>query len=112
MEVDQALAESLGVGDSVTIHVRDVILTGSLTAVSSVPGANLLSTVRISVANGQKYIGQTATIIFPVLGAVSENKVLLPIDAIRIISEGQGEVAILTPEKQIVRKTVSIVHLG
>ena len=49
IDIDPDLAKSLGVGDSVDIRVGETDLVGRISAVSSIAGANLLSTVRIAV---------------------------------------------------------------
>lgn len=61
-------------------------LTGVIVAVSSVSNANLLSTIRINVENAENAIGKSASITFRTVGS-KDAALLLPIDAVRIISE-------------------------
>ena len=49
LDLDSGLAESLVIGDTVRVKVDDTTLSGTVTAVSTVSNANLLSTVRIAV---------------------------------------------------------------
>jgi multidrug efflux pump subunit AcrA (membrane-fusion protein) len=112
IDIDPELAKTLGVGDSVDVLIGEENLIGKITAVSTLAGANLLSTVRIAVADGEKYIGQSVIIRFQNLGTIDSKKVLLPIDAIKILSEGEGEISVLTPETTIIKKTVEIKNIG
>ena len=63
LDIDSTLARSLSVTDIVSVRVDDVTLSGVVSAVSTVSNANLLSTVRISIPTGGKYIGQSATVV-------------------------------------------------
>jgi multidrug resistance efflux pump len=49
LDIDSGLAGSLIIGDTVTVRVDAVTLSGVVSAVSTVSNANLLSTVRISI---------------------------------------------------------------
>ncbi|MBP9812330.1 HlyD family efflux transporter periplasmic adaptor subunit [Candidatus Gracilibacteria bacterium] len=112
VDIDPSLAKTLGVGDSVSIGVGEVNLTGSITAVSSIAGTNLLSTVRIAVENGEKYIGESVVVRFRSIAMIDSNIVLLPIDAIKILSDGIGELSILEKDMRITKKTVTIKNIG
>ena len=46
------------------VLVAERTLTGVITALSTVANANLLSTIRIALAEGGPYIGESATISF------------------------------------------------
>lgn len=111
IDLDPNIAKTLGVGDSVDISLGDILLVGKITAVSSIAWTNLLSTVRIAVEAGEKYIGQSVVVRFRSLGAIDSDKVLLPIDAIKILSEGGGEVAILKDDMTIEKKSVTIKNI-
>lgn len=72
---------------------------------------NLLSTVRIAVENGEKYIGQSVVVRFQNIGTVESKRVLLPIDAIKILSEDEGEISLISSDMNIVKKTVKIENI-
>lgn len=112
VDIDPDLAKTLWVGDSVDILVADTVLTGKISAVSNIAGSNLLSTVRIAVEQGEKYIGESVVVRFRSIGALESNRVLLPIDAIKILSDGIGELSILGGDMKIAKKTVSIKNIG
>lgn len=108
IDIDTSLASTLISGDTVIINTEGATLTGVISALSSVSNANLLSTVRISVQGGEKYIGKTANITFQSRGGnMNNNTLLLPINAVKIISESEGEVYTLTAsgilEKRVVK---------
>jgi multidrug resistance efflux pump len=112
IDIDPGLAENLGVGDSVDVIIGEQEIGGRITAVSSVAGTNLLSTVRIAVDEWQKYIGQSVIVRFRNLGTIDSKKVLLPIDAIKILSEWEWEISLLTSDKTIIKKVVQIENIG
>jgi hypothetical protein len=45
------------------------------------------------------------------VGALESKKVLLPIDALKILSEGEGEVALYRSNGEIEKKTVKILMI-
>ena len=49
---------------------------------------------------------------FHTVGALESKKVLLPIDAIKILSEDEGEVAVLSSDMSIIKKSVKIISIG
>jgi hypothetical protein len=97
IDVAPSLVASLAVGDSVGVLVADRTLTGTITALSTVANANLLSTIRISLADGGPYIGESATISFtPAYENGNRATLVLPLDAVSIIAEGEGEITLYT----------------
>lgn len=68
--------------------VAERTLTGVITALSTVANANLLSTVRIALADGQPFIGESAVLRFsPQSDTPSYNRLMLPLDVVSIIAE-------------------------
>lgn len=108
IDVDSSLASSLGVGNTVKISVENDTLTGTITAVSNISNANLLSTIRIAVQNGEKYIGKSASIRFKSIANNNSGSILLPINAVKIISEKEGEISIYSAETGLTKKTVTL----
>ena len=111
VDIDPDLAKSLWVGDSVDIKVGEIVLVGKITAVSSIAWTNLLSTVRIAVEGGENYIGESVVVHFQTVWAVDSKKTLLPIDALKILSEDEWEVALLSKDMTIVKKLVKILNI-
>lgn len=108
LDIDSSLASTLSIGDTVAVRVDEVTLSGVVSAVSTVSNANLLSTVRISVTRWEKYIGQSATVVFAPGTDIWGTQVLtLPLDAISIIAEGEGEISIYTTTGAI-RQSIKI----
>ena len=108
IDIEPNLASSLSTWQSVIVNTEDKTLTGIITAVSTIANSNLLSTVRISVANAQEYIWKSVTIAFSPKTNISEASILtLPIDAVSIIAEWEWEVNIYTGTG-ILKKTVKI----
>lgn len=112
IDVDSDLASSLTPGGIVRIDVEWISLTGTITAVSSVSNANLLSTMRISVWNGEKYIGKSATMTFETPSINGSGAILLPINAVKIISEEEGEISLLTASGILEKKSVKLGNVG
>ncbi len=96
IDIDSSLARTLEVWESVWVRIEQNNLSGTITAVSTVSNTNLLSTVRIAVAYGEKHIGKSAIVIFGQDKASNSDVVFVPIHAVKIISEGEGEIYILT----------------
>lgn len=112
IDVDSSLASGLMIGDSVSVTLETISLTGTITAVSRVSNANLLSTVRISIVNGEKYIGKSARITFISNAKNTDGKILLPINAVKIISEEEGEIYILSESGSLKKKSVKLGSVG
>lgn len=108
VDIDSSLASSLGVGNTVNISVEDTTLTGTVTAVSRISNANLLSTIRIAIQNGEKYIGKSSSIKFVSIANNNSGSILLPINAVKIISEKEGEISIFSGEAGLIKKTVTL----
>ncbi len=108
IDVAPSLVASLWVGDSVGVLVSGKSLTGIITALSTVANANLLSTIRIAIADGGPYLGESATVIFaPTYREWDKASITLPLDAVAIIAEWEGEISIYT-STGIIRQTVAI----
>lgn len=63
----------------------------------------MLSTVRIAFDNAEDFIGQPATIHFTIPDKISPS-FLLPINSVKIISEGEGEIQALVDGKIVPKK--------
>lgn len=108
IDIEPNLASSLVIGQSVDISTEGKAFTGIISAISTVANANLLSTIRIVIPEWQAYIGKSAIISFSPKNITKENQMLtLPLDAISIIAEWEGEVSIYTGTG-ITRKTLKI----
>ena len=93
IDIEPSLVASLSVGQSVSVLVAERTLTGVITALSTVANANLLSTVRIALPDGQPYLGESALISFSPKNDTEWPTILtLPLDAISIIAEWEGEI--------------------
>lgn len=108
IDIDSDLASTLITGDTVIISTEWKTLTGIITAVSNISNSNLLSTVRMSIQNGEKYIGKTATIIFQSREKIHSDTFLLPINSVKIISEEEGEVYIISGTGTLSKKVVKL----
>lgn len=110
IDIDPSLATTLAVGDSVSVQAEERYLTGTITARSTVANANLLSTVRIAVPGAESYIGKSVKILFWEKNTSQNSntsRIVLPIDAIKIISEGEWEIAIFSGS-EMKKQTVKI----
>ena len=103
IEVDPRVALFLKVGDEVQAVANDQEITGTIASVSTIAGKNLLSSVRVAFPKADKLIGQPVVIKFQVADAVHKNSFLLPINAVRIIAEGQGKIETLVDGKIVTR---------
>ena len=108
IDIEPSLVASLVVGQNVSILVAERTLTGIITALSTVANANLLSTVRISVPDGQPYLGESVLLTFSPKDETEWPTILtLPLGAISIIAEGEGEIRIYTTTG-VTRESVKI----
>lgn len=108
LDIEPSLVATLSVGQSVWVLVAERTLTGIITALSTVANANLLSTIRIALADGQPFIGESALLRFsPKRDTASEKILMLPLDAVSIIAEWEGEIWIYTATG-ITRQTILI----
>ncbi len=108
LDIDSDLAATIIVGNKVTIDADGKSLTGTITAVSSVSNTNLLSTIRMTIAGGEKYIGKNATMTFESKTKNTNGAILLPINAVKIISESEGEVSILSASGSLEKRSVKL----
>ncbi len=108
VDVDTELAETLSPGESVSIAVDDTTLSGTITAISRIAGNNLLSPVRITVLKWEKYIGQSAVIRFAFGERTQDDRIFLPINAVKIISEEEGEISVLSASGSISKTSVKL----
>lgn len=106
IEIDPRIALFLEVWQEISAKIDNEKITGTISAISKIANANMLSTVRISFKNAEKFIGQAAVITFSLPENISKS-FLIPISAVKIISEGQGEIQILENEK-ILSKSVRL----
>ncbi len=114
LDIDDSLAKSLTVGMPVWVIIDDTItLTGTITAVSQVSSSNLLSSLRIGIPTGIKYIWKSVTIkITPGDTGTVITSNSLPLDAVHIISEWEWEINTLTSSWDIIKKIVKIGSVG
>lgn len=96
VEVDPRMALLLKVDDKVTAKIGEETVEGKISAISNIAGANMLSTVRISFPTADKYVGQSAILTFDIAEAEKTNSYLLPINAVKIIAEGEGQISIFS----------------
>ena len=108
IDIEPSLVSNLLLWQNVWVLVEWNILTGTISALSTVANANLLSTIRISISEWQSYIGKSALIsFFPKNNIKWEETLTLPLDAVSIIAEWEWEISIYTGTG-IFRKTVKI----
>ncbi len=108
IDIEPNIVSGLSVGQNVNITVEENTLTGVISALSTVANANLLSTVRISILDGQSYIGKSANINFIPNSSMQWAEILtLPLDSVSIIAEWEWEISIYT-STGITRKSVKI----
>ena len=109
IDIDDTLAKNLEVWMNVWIRVDETSLTWTITAVSQVSSSNLLSSLRIWVPTGVKYIGKSVTVILaPNESEETIDNNVLPLDAIHIVSEWEWEINILTQTGEVIKKLVKI----
>jgi hypothetical protein len=108
VDIDSSLASTLMVGDTVSVSVESHTLTGKISALSNISNANLLSTVRITLENAEKYIGKSATMTFFSVASTKSDTLLLPINAVKIISEDEGEISIVSGSGVLEKQTVKL----
>lgn len=109
LDIDDTLAKSLETGMSVWVEVDGITLSGTITAVSKVSSNNLLSSLRIGIPNGGKYIGKSVIVkLTPGTNEMTINNNILPLDAVHIISEWEGEINVLTSSGEVIKKVVKI----
>jgi multidrug resistance efflux pump len=108
IDIEPNIVSGLIIGQSVWVTVEWKVLTGTISALSTVANANLLSTVRIGVSEWQSYIGKSASILFTPTSTIKWEEILtLPLDAISIIAEWEWEISLYT-STGIIRKSIKI----
>lgn len=108
LDIETNLARSLSVWEGVLIDVEWKKYNGTIIALSTVAGKNLLSSLRISVTNGTSVIGKTANVIFyPKEPTDNSGMVTIPLEAVRIIAENEWEIRYLSGES-IATKNIKI----
>ena len=108
LDIDSDLAATLMVGSIVAIDADGKSLIGTITAISNVSNANLLSTIRMTVAGGEKYIGKSASITFESKTKNMNGAILIPINIVKIISESEGEINILSPSGTLEKRSIKL----
>jgi multidrug resistance efflux pump len=112
IDLESEIADSLNIGDRVQIQVDKKLFTGSIIAMSQAAWANLLYTTRVSVPDAVGLIGNAANIIFTASREISDvsgkEKIVLPLRAVKIVSEQEGQIAILSSGSTIVFKSVKL----
>lgn len=66
----------------------------------------------MSVQNGEKYIGKTASILFQSRERSFKELFILPINAVKILSEEEGEVYIISGDGTLSKKSVKLGKVG
>lgn len=111
LDIESNLARTLSVWDEVALSVEDKSYKWTIIALSSVAGKNLLSSVRIAVIDWKSIIGQTGRVVF---SPKSDTRVSgiqsIPLEAVRIIAENEGEIRYLQ-DGNILTKTLSIIAI-
>lgn len=112
IDLDASIVNNLSVWDTVTVKTDGGEFKGFVTAISRSAWANLLYTTRISVPEATKYIGSAASIVFSASEELSNTWVLdtiiLPLKSVKIISEQEGEIALLGKNDTLELKTVRL----
>lgn len=111
IDLDADIATSLTLWDDVGIMAWEVILTGSITAISRVAGNNLLYTTRVAVPGASLYIGTAVKAIFQASKESSADtpmSISLPLRAVKIISEQEWEITLLQDDGSLSKKSVRL----
>ncbi len=112
IDLDVDIARLISIGDDVSISVEKKIFAGTITAVSRTAWANLLYTTRISMPDATGYIGSAASIVFTAsresTNTDTHQSISLPLKSVKIISEQEGEIALLGSGNTITYKSVSL----
>ena len=105
LDVEWYIAVSLEKWMEIIVISGDSVFTGIVTGISDVANANLLYTVRISVPDAVDVIGESATVRF----AIEQTwALIMPLSSLRIISEQEGEISVLTGSGEIQNVLVKI----
>lgn len=105
LDVEWYIAVSLEKWMEIIVISGDSVFTGIVTGISDAANANLLYTVRISVPDAVDVIGESATVRF----AIEQTwALIMPLSSLRIISEQEGEISVLTGSGEIQNVLVKI----
>jgi hypothetical protein len=105
LDVEGYIAISLQKGMEVVVISGDSVFTGIITGISDAANSNLLYTVRISIPDAVDVIGESATVRFAI---EQTGSLIMPLSSLRIISEQEGEISILTGSGDIQNMLVKI----
>ncbi len=112
VDLESEIADSLNIGDTIRVEVDKKFFTGSIIAMSKAAGANLLYTTRISVPEAKGMIGNAANLIFTASREISDSsgkeKIVLPLRAVKIVSEQEGQISILGTGNTLIYKSVKL----
>ncbi|PID83791.1 hypothetical protein CSB09_04365 [Candidatus Gracilibacteria bacterium] len=109
IDISPSLARMIQVGDALDIIIEDEKYTGTVTARSLVAGKNLLSSLRIALPKNTNLIGKTAKVVFSEnLLSQSKKSFLLPLTAVKIISEDEGEITLLSAQNTLKTEHVAL----
>ena len=111
-DLDGDIANWLSNGVSVWVKIGGKAYTGTIVGISRTAWTNLLYTTRISVPWALTNIGSAATVIF----TISQEKIIpnagewiiLPLKSVKILSEQEWEIALLSKDNMISFKPVKL----
>jgi multidrug efflux pump subunit AcrA (membrane-fusion protein) len=105
-EVEANIVPLLAIGSEQVIRYMDTSFTGTVVWLSQVATDTLLYNARVSLPSSSSLLWQVATIELN----IKSNNPVMPLDAIKVISDKTGEIQVLQDDK-IVTKEVSIVRI-
>lgn len=112
LDLESSISNNLSVGDTLSVNIGNDTFTGTITALSRAANTNLLYTTRISVPGASNFLGSAATITFTLSRESTENIqgeiTTLPLTAVKIISEQEGELALLGSGNTIEYRSVQL----
>ncbi len=112
VDLESSISNNLSVGDTLSVTVGKMTFTGSIIALSRAANTNLLYTTRISVPEARNFLGSAATITFTLSRESTENIqgeiTTLPLTAVKIISEQEGELVLLGSGNAIKYRSVRL----
>lgn len=115
IDLDKDVASNLLMGDTLQVKVEDKYFTGTVMAISQAASSNLLYTTRISVPDATGNIGSAATVVFTFskeqTSAIGTH-LAIPLKSIKVLSEQQGELALLWSGNTVTYKTVKLWKLS
>ncbi len=112
IDLESDIVGGLTVGERVSVTVDKKSFTGTVAAISRAAGTNLLYTTRISVPEATGLIGSAVSITFQASRELSDSsiaeKVVLPLKAVKIISEQEWEISLLGSGNTIKYKSIRL----